>query len=336
MSLTRRTVIKGAAIAPVAALLSTTGGHAVFAQDDTVTVGSKDFTEQFILGNMYLEILKDMGISAKDALNLGGTQIAQQALVKGDISLYPEYTGTGLTEVLGLTVDDAKNGPAASPAASPVASSATPAASPVATGGDLSQQVYDLVAAQYKEKFGLIWLARSQANNTQALAVKRSFSEEKGITTISQLAEQADGLTISAPADFPERKDGLLGLKAVYGDGFDKLDVLPVTPSLKYQALLDDDAQVVLAFGTDGQIAGYDLVVLEDDKGLWPPYNVAPVVREEVLTAHPDIADRFNAVTTSLTNEVLSGLNWQVDGDDKKDPADVAKTYLTEHSFIGG
>ncbi|MGB3330255.1 MAG: glycine betaine ABC transporter substrate-binding protein, partial [Thermomicrobiales bacterium] len=263
MSLNRRTIIKGAVVAPVAAsLLAVTGNPAVLAQDQTVTVGSKDFTEQFILGNIYLEILKDMGIPTKDALNLGGTQIAQQALVSGDISLYPEYTGTGLTEVLGLTVEDAKGGsatPAASPAASPVAMEA----SPVAPSGDLSQAVYDLVAAQYKEKFGLIWLARSQANNTQALAVKKDFSQEKGITTISQLAEQIDGLTISAPADFPERQDGLLGLEKVYGDAFKRLDVLPVAPGLKYQALLDGNAQVVLAFGTDGQISGYDLVVLE-------------------------------------------------------------------------
>lgn len=335
MSLNRRTIIKGAVVAPVAAsLLAMTGNQAVLAQDQTVTVGSKDFTEQFILGNMYLEILKDMGIPTKDALNLGGTQIAQQALVSGDISLYPEYTGTGLTEVLGLTVEDAKGGsatPAASPAASPVAMEA----SPVAASGDLSQAVYDLVAAQYKEKFGLIWLARSQANNTQALAVKKDFSQEKGITTISQLAEQIDGLTISAPADFPERQDGLLGLEKVYGDAFKRLDVLPVAPGLKYQALLDGNAQVVLAFGTDGQISGYDLVVLEDDKGLWPPYNVAPVVREEVLTAYPAITERFNAVTTSLTGTILSGLNWEVDGDAKKDPAEVAKTYLTDNGFIG-
>ena len=334
MSLNRRTVIKTALVAPAAvSLLAVTGGRGVLAQDQTVTVGSKDFTEQFILGNMYIEVLKDMGIETKDALNLGGTQIAQQALVKGDISLYPEYTGTGLTEVLGLAIDDAKGGaasPVASPAASPVVS-----ASPAAASGDLSQAVYDLVATQYKAQFGLIWLARSQANNTQALAVKRAFSEEKGITTISQLAEQADGLTISAPADFPERNDGMVGLKAVYGDGIAKLDVLPVSPGLKYQALLDDDAQVVLAFGTDGQISGYDLVILEDDKGLWPPYNVAPVVREDILTAYPAIADRFNAVTTSLTDEILSGLNWQVDGDDKKDPAEVAKTYLTDNKFIG-
>ncbi len=112
--------------------------------------------------------------------------------------------------------------------------------------------------------------------------------------------------------------------------------MLPVAPGVKYQAVLDGTAQVVLAFGTDGQISGYDLVVLQDDLGLWPPYNVAPVVRQEVLDAYPDVAERFDAVTTSLTDEVLSNLNWQVDGDEKLEPQDVARTYLTDNGFIGG
>jgi osmoprotectant transport system substrate-binding protein len=329
VKISRRTIAKSAAAVPVigAGVAAVVTTPSALAQDQTVKVGSKDFTEQFILGNMYLGILKDMGISAEEALNLGGTQIAQQALVNGDISLYPEYTGTGLTEVLGLTVDSLGGD------ASPVAS---PAATPVTSGsGDLSQVVFDTVKTQYQEQFGLVWLERSQANNTQALAVKRSFSEENGITTISQLAEKAGDYTISAPADFPEREDGLLGLERVYGEGFGDIDVLPVAPGLKYQALVDDDAQVVLAFGTDGQISGFDLVILEDDKGLWPPYNVAPVIRQDVLDAYPEIADRFNAVTTGLTDEILSGLNWQVDGDDKKDPADVANQYLTDNGLIG-
>ncbi|MGI8482824.1 MAG: glycine betaine ABC transporter substrate-binding protein, partial [Thermomicrobiales bacterium] len=314
-------------------LLTMLNTPSAFAQDETVVVGSKDFTEQFILGNIYLEILKDMGIKTKDSLNLGGTQIAQAALVKGDISLYPEYTGTGLTEVLKIPIDQLTSGaatPSASPAASPVS------ATPMAGGGDLSQLVFDTVKAQYAEQFKIVWLERSPANNTQALAVKRTFSEENGITTISQLAEKASDYTISAPADFPEREDGLLGLERVYGENFGKMTVLPVAPGLKYKALQDDQAQVVLAFGTDGQISGFDLVLLEDDKGLWPPYNVAPIVRQEVLDAHPEIADRFNAVTTTLTNEILSGLNWQVDGDDKKDPADVAKTFLKDNNLIAG
>lgn len=325
---TRRTVVKGAVAAPLvgsAAIAAITPGS-IAAQDLTVIVGSKDFTEQFILGNMYIQILEDMGISTEDSTNLGGTQIAQEALAAGEIHLYPEYTGTGLTEVLGLQVEDALGGGEASP----VAGAATPAAS-----GDPSQVVYDLVKAEYQELFGLVWLERSPANNTQALAVPRAFSEENGITSISQLAEIAADLIISAPADFPEREDGLLGLQEVYGAGFLEIEVLPVAPGLKYQALLDEQAQVVLAFGTDGQISGYDLIVLEDDLGLWPPYNVAPVVRQEVLDAYPDVEARFNEVTASLTNEVLSGLNWRVDGDEKEEPADVAASYLSDNGFVG-
>jgi osmoprotectant transport system substrate-binding protein len=208
--------------------------------------------------------------------------------------------------------------------------SATPDA-----GGDLSQIVYDRVKSEYESQFGLTWLERSPANNTQALAVKRDFSEENGITTISQLADVAGDYVISAPADFPEREDGLLGLQRVYGAGFESIEVLPVAPGLKYQALLDDDAQVVLAFGTDGQISGYDLVLLEDDKGLWPPYNIAPVIQQSVLEAYPEITDLFNAVTVLLTDEVLSGLNWQVDGDEKAEPADVAQSFLEDNGLLG-
>jgi len=325
---TRRTVVKGSVAVPLAgsAMLASILPGSVAAQDLTVIVGSKDFTEQFILGNMYIKVLEDMGIATEDSTNLGGTQIAQQALESGDIHLYPEYTGTGLTEVLGLSVEDVLGG-----GATPVAvAEATPASA------DASQAVYDAVKVAYAEQYGLVWLERSPANNTQALAVKRAFSEENGITTISQLAEMAGDLIVSAPADFPEREDGLLGLQRVYGAGFEEIEVLPVAPGLKYQALEDDQAQVVLAFGTDGQIAGLDLVVLEDDLSLWPPYNIAPVVRQEVLDAYPDVEARFNEVTTSLTDEVLSDLNWRVDGDDKEEPADVAESYLTENGFIGG
>jgi osmoprotectant transport system substrate-binding protein len=323
---TRRTMIKGAVVAPLAGSALLGALTTATAQDLTVNVGSKDFTEQFILGAMYRLVLEDMGIPTEDRANLGGTQIAQEALVSGEIHLYPEYTGTGLTEVLGLSVDDALGGGAM---ATPGATMATPVTT------DASQAVFDLVSARYAEEFGLVWLQRSPANNTQALAVKREFSDEQGITTISQLAAVAGDYIISAPADFPEREDGLLGLQRVYGEGFGEIEVLPVAPGLKYQALLDDQAQVVLAFGTDGQIAGYDLVVLEDDLGLWPPYNVAPVVRQEVLDAYPDVAARFDEVTLGLTDEVLSELNWRVDGDDKEEPVDVAASYLSDQGFVG-
>jgi osmoprotectant transport system substrate-binding protein len=331
--LNRRTVIKGALATPLAASALAASHPAMMAQDEPIVVGSKDFTEQFILGNMYLLVLQDMGLETEDALNLGGTQIAQQALESGDIDTYPEYTGTALVEVLGMSVEDVLADFSGGASATPVGGTAM--ATPVG-GGSVEDYVYNIVKDAYQEQFNLTWLAYSPFNNTQALAVKRSWSEENGVTTISQLAEMASDLTISAPADFPEREDGLLGLQRVYDSGFSDIEVLPVAPGLKYQALQDDEAQVVLAFGTDGQIAGFDLVVLEDDKGLWPPYNVAPVINSDVLSANPDIESRFNEVTTSLTGEVMSGLNWRVDGDEKAEPADVAKEYLEENGFIGG
>lgn len=326
MTLNRRTLLKSAAAAGIG---TAAFSRVSFAQDDTIVVGSKDFTEQFIVAHMYLQVLENAGYSVEDSLNLGGTQIAHQALANGEITLYPEYTGTGLTEVLGISVDDvsAESSPEASPVASPEGEDAS--------AGGASQAVFDLVKADYESQFSLTWLERSPANNTQALAVKREFSEENGITTISQLAEVADQYVISAPADFPEREDGLLGLQRVYGGGFESMEVMPVSPGLKYQALLDDQAQVVLAFGTDGQISGNDLVLLEDDLALWPPYNLAPVVQMSALEANPDIADILNAVTVELTDEVLSGLNWRVDGDEKAEPADVASDWLNENGLLG-
>ena len=329
----RRTVVKGALATPLAATaLAAATQRAVTAQDEPIVVGSKDFTEQFILGNMYLLVLQDMGLETEDALNLGGTQIAHQALVSGDIHLYPEYTGTALVEVLGRSVDEVL---AEAGSATPVAGG-SPAATPVSGTSATEEYVYNLVKDAYQEEFNLTWLAYSPFNNTQALAVTREFAEEHGVSTISELAEIAGDLTISAPADFPEREDGLLGLQRVYNAGFADIEVLPVQPGLKYQALLDGEAEVVLAFGTDGQIAGFDLVVLEDDQGLWPPYNVAPVVQTDLLDANADIAPRFNEVTTSLTGEIMSGLNWRVQGEEKAEPADVAQQYLEENGFIGG
>ncbi|MDF2760670.1 MAG: opuCC, partial [Thermomicrobiales bacterium] len=240
-----------------------------------------------------------------------------------EIDLYPEYTGTGLTVVLGMPIDAVTSG-------TPTAGVATPADQAVS----VDQRVYDIVSEEYLEQFDLVWLDESAFNNTQALAVKRAFAEERGISTISELAEIAGELTIVAPSDFVERPDGLQGLQDFYDLEFG--NVLSVAPGIRYQALEEDQAQVVLAFGTDGQVAGLDLVLLEDDKGLWPPYHVAPVVRNETLTANPGIADALNPVAPLLTDQVMSALNWQVDGPEKLEPIDVARAFLEEQGLLGG
>jgi osmoprotectant transport system substrate-binding protein len=321
----RRTIVRSLAATPIAALTLKTQGSTLFtarAQGTPVKIGSKNFTEELILGEMYAQLLQNAGLTVEKHLNLGGTEVAQAALVAGEIDLYPEYTGTGLTVVLGIPIETVTS---ATPA------SGTPSA---AEGASVTQTVYNTVADEYKKQFDLVWLDPSAFNDTQALAVKRAFAEEKGIKTISDLAKIAGDLIIVAPSDFVERPDGLKGLEDFYGMKFK--DVVSVEPGLRYQALQDDQAQVVLAFSTDGQVAGFDLVLLDDDKELWPPYNVSPVVRNDTLTANPGIADALNPLAPVLTNEAMSALNWQVDGPDKKEPEEVAQAFLKEQGLISG
>lgn len=321
---TRRTVLKGLATAPV--LGSVVVGAPRIAAQDAIGVGSKNFPEALIIGEMYALALENAGLTVERSLNLGGTIIAHEALVNGDIDVYPEYTGTGLLEILDATIADATG-----TRASPVAGAA---ASPVA--GDTVDAVFNYVNQQYQEQFGLVWLDQSPMNNSQALAVTRDFADEHGLTTISQLAELAteEDIVISAPSDFEERNDGLVGLRDVYGGGFEDVEVNGVDPGIKYQALTDGDANVVLAFSTDAEIAFFDLVVLEDDLGLWPPYHVAPVVRQDTLDANPQIGDALNAVSPLLTTEVMIELNGLVVGDEQQDPADVARQFLVDQQLI--
>jgi len=166
------------------------------------------------------------------------------------------------------------------------------------------------------------------------LAVTRQLSEENGVTTISQLVALAASteITFSAPVDFEEREDGLKGLRTTYGDF--PATVNGVAPGIKYQAFLDGDANVVLAFSTDAEIALNDLIVLEDDKGLWPPYHVAPVVRQEALDANAGLAPALNALAPVLTTELMTAMNARVVGDEKADPVVVAKDFLTEQGLI--
>jgi osmoprotectant transport system substrate-binding protein len=296
--------------------------HSGFAQSAPIRVGSKDFPESITIGEMYALLLENAGLQVERKLNLGGTVVAQEALVNDELDLYPEYTGTGLLVVLKATVADALGG-----TATPAATVATPTA-------DIAvDAVYQYVKNQYQSQFGLVWLDQSAMNDSQALAVKRDFATEKGLTTISQLAElsQSEEITISAPSDFEEREDGLIGLQNTYGL---QAKVTGVAPGLKYQSFLDGDANVVLAFSTDAEIAIHDLVVLQDDKGLWPPYFVAPVVRQSALDANPQIADALNALAPVLTTEAMISLNELVVGDQKMEPADVAKQFLQQQGLI--
>ena len=267
----------------------------------TIKIGSKDFTEQFILGEIYAQLLEANGYKVQRKLNLGGTKIAQEALVKGEIDLYPEYTGTGLTVVLGKDAMADR------------------------------QKTFDAVVQGYKP-LGLTWLDPAPMNNTQAVAMKKERADQLGIKTLSDLSKKAPELKAAFIPEFMERPDGLPGLKRVYG-GFDFKEVKLVAIGVKYKALTDGDVDVTLAFGTDGQIAGFNLMTPADDKNLWPPYQVAPVVRDDTLKANPTLAALLNSVTPKLTDATMQALNWEVDGK-KREPADVAKEWLGQSGLL--
>ena len=268
----------------------------------TITVGSKDFTEEFILGEMYAQMLENAGFKVQRKLNLGGTPVAQQALMSKQIDLYPEYTGTGLLTVLKLPVNSDP------------------------------KQVYQTVHDEYLKQFNLVWLDPAPMNDTQALAMTQQGSQKYGITTISEMAAKANQLIMAGPPEFESREDGLPGLKKVYGD-FTLKAYKSVDPGLRYQALLNGQADVVVAFSTDGEIAANNLVVLKDDKNMFPPYQVAPVVRKAVLDANPKIATTLNKLSPKLTNAVMQRLNYEVTGK-KREPAAVAQEFLKSEGLI--
>lgn len=296
-------------IFPLLALLTaitvvacTGGGSTPGSSSTTIRVGSKDFTEQFIIGEMYALVLEKAGLTVERKLNLGGTPVAQAALESNEIDLYPEYTGTGLLTVLKL-----------------------PATSD-------QKEVFDKVSAGYKEQFNLVWLDPAPMNNTQALAMTQEGSEKFGVKTISDMAAKASELVMIGPPEFQEREDGLPGIKAVYGN-FELKDYKAVDPGLRYKGLVDGEADVSVAFGTDGEVSAFNLVLLEDDKKLFPPYQIAPVVRQEALDANPQIAEALNALAPKLTDATMQRLNYEVSGK-QREPADVAKEFLTQEGLI--
>jgi osmoprotectant transport system substrate-binding protein len=292
----KRWVLSTLLLALVVPLLAACG------TEETIVVGSKDFTEQFIVGEMYALLLEDEGLNVERKFGLAGTPVAHAALLNEEIDLYPEYTGTGLLTVLKLPVMSDR------------------------------EAVYAAVEEGYREEFDLIWLEPAPMNNTQALAVPQDVSEEYDITTISDMVANAEELVMVGPPEFDQREDGLPGLKEVYGD-FELEAYLPVEKGLRYQAIREGDAQVVVAFGTDGELAAFDLVVLEDDMGMFPPYQIAPVVRQAILDANPDIADRLNALAPLLTGETMQRLNYEVSGE-QREPSEVAREFLVNEGLL--
>lgn len=259
--------------------------------DVTIRIGSKDFTENEIVAEIYALALEDAGYKVKRIFDIGSS-VVHTSIVNDEIDLYPEYTGTGLISVLGLDpLTDA-------------------------------QEVYDTVKEAYAEQFDITWLDYSPANDGQGLVIRTDVSEELGITTISELQEHASEIRFASQGEFDEREDGIPALEATYGP-FDWKSSKVYDNSLKYQVLASDEADVSPAYTTEGRLAEEQFTLLEDDKQVWPPYNLAPVIRNNVLEENPDIADILNEISAQINTENITELNAKVDieGEEYEDVA---------------
>ncbi|HEY1867678.1 MAG TPA: glycine betaine ABC transporter substrate-binding protein [Candidatus Cybelea sp.] len=261
-----------------------------------VRVGSKNFTESFVIAEIYAQALEAAGMAVERLFNLGSTQIAIAAMRRGNIDLYPEYTGTALIDVLHLP--------------------------PISN----SHIAFEVVARAFKQRYDILWLNPSPMNDSQALATTRTIAARYGLATLSDCARAAPRLRLATIQEFLARPDGLPGLQRSYG-GFQFGQIRTYDIALKYNALLQGDADVASAFSTDGAIATNDLIVLRDDRHFWSAYNVAPVVRAQTLAARPKIADVLNAVSPRITDRAAQMMNAQVEHN-QADPADVAAAFL--------
>src|SRR5690349_15870069 len=243
-----------------------------------VKVGSKNFTEQFVLAEIYAQALEAAGIKVERKLNLGGTLIAHKALEEKQIDMYPEYTGTMLLVVLKQeAMADRK-------------------------------AVYDKVKAEYAQK-GLVLLNEAPVNNTYNMVVRPETAAQYKLETLSDLAKVSKDLKLGAGPEFRDRKDGIPGLKAKYDMDF-KED-LQLAIGLRYQALANKQIDVVNGYSTDGMISALKLKRLRDDRNLWPPYYVVPVVRKDALDANPKIADVLNRVSATLDESSMAEMNYK-------------------------
>lgn len=267
-----------------------------------IKIGSKNFTEQYILAEMYAAVLEHAGFEVERKINLGGTLIAHQALTTGAIDLYPEYTGTALSAVVkGETSSDA-------------------------------QKVYDEVKDFYEKQFKLTWLKPTGINNGYVIVVRQDTAQQHNLKTLTDLAKVANMLVFGGGPEFPDRKDGLPGLKGVYGAEFKEFKQFAKL-GLRYDALQQKEIDIANGAATDWKISAENLVALDDDKSLFPPYFVAPVVRQEVLAANPKVTDVLEAVGPHLDNATMRVLNARVEKD-HEEVKDVAASFLKEKGLL--
>ncbi|HEY8563885.1 MAG TPA: glycine betaine ABC transporter substrate-binding protein [Beijerinckiaceae bacterium] len=270
----------------------------------TIKVGSKNFTEQFVVAELYAGALEAAGFKVERKINLGTTLVAHEAVRTGAIDLYPEYTGTGLNAVMkaqGVTETD-------------------PA------------KIHAMVRDHYEKEFKLTWLKPSGINNGYAIVVRPDTAREMNLKTLSDLAKAAPKLKLGAGPEFADRRDGIKGMKEVYGIEFGEFRQFAAL-RLRYEALTQKQIDVANGFSTDWQIAAEKFTALADDKNLFPPYYLAAVARQDTVASNPKIVETIEKVGAALDNPTMQELNRQVEVE-KKEPRQVAAEFLKAKGLV--
>ncbi|WP_370416750.1 glycine betaine ABC transporter substrate-binding protein [Streptomyces fradiae] len=276
----------------------------------SLTVTSKNFSENIILGQMIGLVFKAAGAEVLDRTNLAGSISTREAIVKGDADAMYEYTGTAWITYLGH-------------------------AEPIVDPQKQWEAVRDADRAN-----GVVWLPQSTLDNTYALAISRKNNEKYKLRTLSDAAALAkkdpSAVTLCVENEFASRDDGLPGMQKAYGMSLPASNIQKMDAGIIYtQVSKSDSCLLGEVYTTDGRIKAMDLTVLEDDKHFFPNYNAAPELNGKAFAEHPEIADLLNPVTAKLTTEVAQDLNAKVDVEGQ-DPHEVAKEWLIKEGFIKG
>lgn len=303
-----------ALFAMLAAGLVFAGGSVQSSQKGTVTVGSKIDTEGALLGNMIAILLENDGFEVVDRIQTGPTPVVREAISTGEIDIYPEYTGNGYYFFSGATEE-------------------APWKNPDSAWETVKRLDYDANK--------IVWLEPAPANNTWAIAVRGDLASSANLATLDDLAAYINGggtFKIAGSEEFFSSAAAMPSFEEAYGFSLNDSQILVLSSgntALTEQAAASgtDGVNAAMAYGTDGQLAALGLVVMEDTRGVQPVYEPAPIIREEVLNEHPEIADILNPVFASLDLNTLQALNARI-AVDGEDPAVVAEDYLSSNGFL--
>jgi osmoprotectant transport system substrate-binding protein len=275
----------------------------------SVTVSSKKFTEQIILGYLYALAFEDEGYDVERKMNLGSEQVMDKSLQDGTIDVYPEYTGTAYVAILKKPSDSYPKS---------------------------DEETYEQVAEFYKNRKDtpMQMLPPAPFNNSYGIVMLTDEANKLGIEDLNDLAEKSDQLVFSSYSEFQNRSDGYPNMQKNYNNGFDFKEIKIVNDlGIRYKALAEGEADVGIGYTTDGQLASPKLKVIEDPKTIWPIYEPAPVVTQEFLDKNPDAKKILNEVSSSLNADKMRALNGAVDLE-QEDYEDVARQHLEDEGII--